>query len=59
MVGDRVFNGERLGVNEGENAGEVKLDSWEMGERGREGNEVNWLVRADPETMEDPELEAP
>ena len=35
-----VANGDRDGVNDGVNAGEVKLDSWLIGERGKLGNEV-------------------
>lgn len=40
MEGERVARGEREGLNEGDMAGEVKDDSWLMGERGSEGRVI-------------------
>lgn len=38
MDGERVAKGEREGLKEGDMAGEVKDDSWLIGDRGREGS---------------------
>ena len=40
IEGERVASGDNDGLKEGDMAGDVKEDSWLMGERGSDGNVI-------------------
>jgi len=46
--GDLVARGDSDGEKLGVNAGDVKVDSWLIGERGRDDMDVAWLVLDEP-----------